>query len=129
MLLGLGLRHGFLLVTMATGWALRLGEPAAPAPLPAFPRAESAGRFTTGGRGTAAAPTTVLEVTNLLDDNQPGCLRYAVQLNAKKAPARTIMFRVAGTIHLLSPLTLNKPKPPLRVKRPPAVASAWPTSR
>ncbi len=109
MLLGFGLRHGFLLATMATGWVLRLAEPVAPAALLAFPGAEGAGRFATGGRGTAAVPTTVLEVTNLLDDNQPGCLRYAIQLNAKKAPARTIVFRVAGTIHLLSPLTINKP--------------------
>jgi pectate lyase len=77
--------------------------------LVAFPGAEGAGRFTTGGRGTAAVPTTVLEVTNLLDDNKPGCLRYALQLNAAKAPARTIVFRVSGTIHLLSPLFISKP--------------------
>jgi len=109
MLLPLGLRHALLLTTMGVGWALHPGAPAAPGPLLAYPGAEGAGRFTTGGRSTAAAPTTVLEVTNLLDDNQPGCLRYAVQLSAKKAPARTIVFRVAGTIHLRSPLTINKP--------------------
>jgi len=109
MLLGFGLRHALLLTTMATGWAVRLGTPAAPAPLLAFPGAEGAGRFATGGRGTAAQPTTVLEVTNLLDDNKPGCLRYALQLSEKKAPARTIVFRVAGTIHLTSPLTISKP--------------------
>ncbi|MBJ6108505.1 pectate lyase [Hymenobacter sp. BT523] len=77
--------------------------------LVAFPGAEGAGRFTTGGRGTAAVPTTVLEVTNLLDDGQPGSLRYAVQLSTAKAPARTIVFRVSGTIHLVSPLTISKP--------------------
>ncbi len=77
--------------------------------LVAFPGAEGAGRFTTGGRGSAAVPTTVLEVTNLLDDGKPGCLRYAVQLSATKAPARTVVFRVSGTIHLASPLTISKP--------------------
>ncbi|AMR26417.1 pectate lyase [Hymenobacter psoromatis] len=108
MLLGFGLRHVFLLTTMASGWALRLGAPPAPAPLLAYPGAEGAGRFTSGGRGTAAVPTTVLEVTNLRDDNLPGSLRYAVQLSEKKAPARTIVFRVAGTIHLLAPLSFSK---------------------
>jgi pectate lyase len=109
MLLGFGLRHALLFTTLGTGWLLRLSGQAPPAALlPAFPGAEGAGRFTTGGRGTAAVPTTVLEVTNLLDDNKPGCLRYAVQLSTAKAPARTIVFRVAGTIHLLAPLTISR---------------------
>jgi pectate lyase len=76
--------------------------------LVAFPGAEGAGRFTSGGRGSAAVPTTVLEVTNLNDDGKPGSLRYAAQLSEAKAPARTIVFRVSGTIHLLSPLTFSK---------------------
>src|SRR5205823_1489417 len=92
-----------LVSTMVAGWATRLVAPATP-PL-AFPGAEGAGRFTSGGRGTAAVPTTVLEVTNLLDDNKPGCLRYAL---TTKAVARTVVFRVSGTIHLLSPLTISK---------------------
>ncbi|SNC76159.1 hypothetical protein SAMN06265337_3244 [Hymenobacter gelipurpurascens] len=71
----------------------------------AFPGAEGAGRFTTGGRGTVAVPTTVFEVTNLTDDGQPGSLRYAL---TKAAPARTVVFRVSGTIHLTSPLTISK---------------------
>jgi pectate lyase len=109
MLLGFGLRHALLFTTLGAGWLLRPGGQAPPvAPLPAFPGAEGAGRFTTGGRGTAAVPTTVLEVTSLLDDNKPGSLRYAVQLSAAQAPARTIVFRVAGTIHLLSPLTISR---------------------
>jgi pectate lyase len=98
-----GLRHALLVSTMVAGWATRLVAPATP-PL-AFPGAEGAGRFTSGGRGTAAVPTTVLEVTNLLDDNKPGCLRYAL---TTKAAARTVVFRVSGTIHLLSPLTISK---------------------
>lgn len=72
----------------------------------AFPGAEGAGRFTSGGRGTAAVPTTVFEVTNLLDDNKPGSLRYAL---SKPAPARTVVFRVSGTIHLQAPLTISQP--------------------
>ena len=104
MLTDLGLRHALLISTMVAGWVVRpLALP--PSPL-AFPGAEGAGRFTTGGRGTAAAPTTVFEVSNLNDDNQPGCLRYAL---TTKAGPRTIVFRVSGTIHLLSPLTINKP--------------------
>ena len=75
----------------------------------AFPGAEGAGRFTTGGRGTAAMPTAVLEVTNLRDDNLPGCLRYALGLSSAQAPARTVVFRVSGTVHLLSPLVINRP--------------------
>jgi pectate lyase len=109
MLLGFGLRHALLFTTLGTGWLLRLsGQAPLAAPLLAFPGGEGAGRFTTGGRGTAAVPTTVLEVTSLLDDNKPGSLRYAVQLSAGQAPARTIVFRVAGTIHLLSPLTISR---------------------
>ena len=113
MLPGFGLRHALLLTTLGTGWLLRPGAPAAPAapvaPLLAYPGAEGAGRFTSGGRGTAAQSTTVLEVTNLEDNNLPGSLRYAVQLSAAKAPYRTIVFRVAGTIHLLSPLSIGRP--------------------
>jgi len=75
-------------------------------PVVAFPGAEGAGRFTSGGRGTTAVPTTVFEVTSLNDDNQPGTLRYAL---TKPAEARTVVFRVSGTIHLASPLTISKP--------------------
>ncbi len=71
---------------------------------PAFPGAEGAGIYTTGGRGTAATATTVFEVTNLNDDNNPGSLRYALQATATY---RTIVFRVSGTIHLLSKLNIR----------------------
>ena len=70
----------------------------------AFPGAEGAGRFATGGRGTVSAPTTVFEVTHLNDDNSVGSLRYAL---GQTATHRTVVFRVSGTIHLTSRLTIR----------------------
>lgn len=70
----------------------------------AFPGAEGAGRFTSGGRGTASVPTTVFEVTHLKDDNTVGSLRYAL---TQTATHRTIVFRVSGTIYLTSKLNIR----------------------
>jgi pectin methylesterase-like acyl-CoA thioesterase len=70
----------------------------------AFPGAEGAGKFTTGGRGTPSTASTVFEVTNLTDVNSPGSLRYAVSATATY---RTIVFRVSGTIHLTSKLNIK----------------------
>jgi len=70
----------------------------------AFPGAEGAGKYTSGGRGTPAALTTVYEVTNLSDDNNPGSLRYAL---SQSATYRTVVFRVSGTIHLNSKLNIR----------------------
>ena len=70
---------------------------------PAFPEADGAGRYVSGGRGTVAVPTTVFEVTNLLDSNTAGTLRYAC---SQSATYRTIVFRVSGTIHLNSALNI-----------------------
>ncbi len=53
-----------------------------------------------GGRGRAATPTTVFEVTSLDDTNTPGTLRYAVSQLSSVALYRTIVFRVCGTIRL-----------------------------
>ena len=72
----------------------------------AFPGAEGAGRFVSGGRGRAAAPTTVFEVTSLGDTNVPGTLRYALSQPASAAPSRTVVFRVCGTIHLTARLSI-----------------------
>lgn len=71
---------------------------------PAFPGAEGAGMYTSGGRGTTATPTTVFEVTSLLDDGSVGTLRYALTASATY---RTIVFRVSGTIHLHSKLIIK----------------------
>lgn len=66
---------------------------------PAFPGAEGYGRYTSGGRGGK-----VLYVTSLADDGSAGTLRWAVN----QSGARTIMFKVSGTIFLTSALSVDK---------------------
>lgn len=68
----------------------------------AFPGAEGFGRFASGGRGG-----TVYYVTSLADcpDNAlvEGTLRWALKTGDTSEP-RTVLFNVAGTIHLTSVL-------------------------
>lgn len=98
-----------LLTKLLTGLLLGLLLPStADAQLLAFPGAEGAGRFTTGGRGRGTAGTTVFEVTSLDDTNTPGTLRYALSQSVSTVPARTVVFRVCGTIHLLARLNIPR---------------------
>ncbi len=67
--------------------------------LPAFPGAEGFGRYTVGGRGGK-----VYHVTTLQDGEQEGTFCYAVNQKG----ARTVVFDVAGTIFLESPLRIKE---------------------
>lgn len=64
----------------------------------AFPGAEGAGKYTSGGRWGE-----IIEVTNLNDDG-PGSLRYAIN---SKGP-RIIVFKISGTIELKKELEINE---------------------
>lgn len=70
-----------------------------PVEFAAFPGAEGHGKNTVGGRGGK-----VYHVTSLEDDGTVGTLRWALGQNGPK----TIVFDVAGTIHLKSDIKTQK---------------------
>ena len=102
----------FLALTMSLAPSSVLALPAAgggtvslkeyPAPdrshIPAFPGADGAGKYTSGGAGGK-----VLVVNSLKDDGTEGTLRWAIR---KKGP-RTIVFAVSGIIELTEPLKIH----------------------
>jgi pectate lyase len=68
-------------------------------PVAAFPGAQGGGAGSVGGRGG-----TVCEVTNL-NDSGPNSFRDCVS----RSGPRTVVFRVGGTIQLLSQVTVSNP--------------------
>lgn len=64
----------------------------------AFPGAEGAGKYTTGGAGG-----TVYTVTSLADDGSVGTLRHAIEQKGK----RIVVFAVGGVIKLTKQLVIK----------------------
>lgn len=67
---------------------------------------QGGGSQTTGGQGGATYVVSSLEdgIDPATNKALPGTLRYAVE----QGEARIVVFRVAGTIHLVKPLTITK---------------------
>jgi hypothetical protein len=72
------------------------------AQLPAFPGAEGAGAFASGGRSS----NNVYVVTNL-NDSGTGSLRHAI--DTAPGAGRTIVFGIGGTINLVNDLRIDSP--------------------
>ncbi|NDV95896.1 pectate lyase [Dysgonomonas sp. 521] len=71
---------------------------------PAFPGAEGGGKYTTGGRGGKVYYVNSLEDTIMGNKKtREGTLRWCL----KREGAKTILFKVAGIIHLKSKLIVN----------------------
>jgi hypothetical protein len=66
--------------------------------IPAFPGAEGAGAFATGGRGGIVYHVTKLDKN--FNHNEPGTLRYGLTDSNFAGQHRTIVFDVAGTFWL-----------------------------
>lgn len=88
-----------VLLLMLAGCRFARHTPTLAPAIPAFPGAQGGGAASVGGRGGA-----VIEVTNL-NDSESGSLRACVQASGP----RTCIFRVGGTINLLSRLYTENP--------------------
>jgi len=73
---------------------------------PAFPGAEGYGRYATGGRGGAVYYVNSLADTNTGNSTtKEGTLRWCLN----QSGAKTILFKVSGTVWLTSKLSISKP--------------------
>jgi len=89
--------------TEATGGPTLTGE-MNDEPTPAFPGAEGSGKLTTGGRGGTVYFVNSLEDTNTGNaSTREGTLRWCLG----RTGAKTIIFKVAGIIHLNSRLNIS----------------------
>ncbi|MDR6880642.1 Ig-like domain-containing protein [Bacillus sp. 3255] len=75
---------------------------------PAFPGAEGAGMYITGGRGGEVYEVTSLDDYTSKETPIPGTLRYGLMKVANSnAKSTVIVFRVSGTIHLKEKIKTN----------------------
>ncbi|UCH14083.1 MAG: pectate lyase [Bacteroidales bacterium] len=88
----------FLYFSIGSNVILNCCQLASDDKVPAFPGAQGAGIYTSGGRGGE-----IIEVTNLNNDG-PGSLRSAIN---SRGP-RIIVFRISGIIELEKELIINK---------------------
>jgi pectate lyase len=91
--------YALFLLLAGTASAATGGKAAASKAIPAFPGAQGGGAASVGGRGGQ-----VCEVTTL-SDSGPGSARDCL---TRKGP-RTVVFRVAGRINLLSGIRVTEP--------------------
>ena len=84
-----------MILSLAAALAVQTVAP----PRLAFPGAEGAGAYASGGRGGR-----VIRVTNL-DDSGPGSLRAAIEARGP----RIVIFDIGGTIRLGRPLVIRNP--------------------
>ena len=91
----------YSILTLLLWWLTLASQGLSAQQQPAFPGAQGHGRYTTGGRGGE-----VYYVTSLEDNrDQVGTLRYGLE-NSAMNKARTILFKVSGTIHLTKALKI-----------------------
>ncbi len=103
----MNIKSSILLVGLTLCLCACKGEEPNPTPtssVPAFPGADGGGKYATGGRGGVVMHVTTLEDAKDPNTGQPliGTLRKAIQTDG----TRTIVFDVAGTIHLTKQLEI-----------------------